>query len=183
MFVAMTFAEASKHISDELKVIYDDREAANIANWVIENITGAKRTDRIIHKEKKLSPEQLANLNNYLQRLLQHEPVQYVLNEAWFHGLKFYIDKNVLIPRPETEELIEWVISDCKFPIDQLYILDIGTGSGCIPVSLKRKLRRTEVWSCDISEAALEVARRNATTIGVDINFLHLDFLDAMQRE
>lgn len=182
MFAAMTFAEATKHSTEELKTIYADREAANIANWVIEHITETKKTDRIIHKEKKLSGEQLTQLNNYLQRLMHHEPVQYVLNEAWFYGLKYYVDKNVLIPRPETEELIEWVISDCKFPIEVLYILDIGTGSGCIPISLKRKLRRAQIWSCDISEAALQVAKKNATTIGADVNFLHLDFLDRAQR-
>jgi release factor glutamine methyltransferase len=150
---------------------------------VIEHITGTKRTERIIHKEKKLSKDQLTQLNDYLLRLKQHEPVQYVLNEAWFYGLKFYVDKNVLIPRPETEELIEWVITDCKFPIDKLSILDIGTGSGCIPISLKRKLRRAQVWSCDISEAALQVARNNAITIGADVNFLQLDFLNRAQTE
>ena len=181
MFATMTFAEATKHITEELKTIYSDGEANNIATWVIEHIIGTKRTERVIHKEKKLNAEQLTQLNNCLQRLKQHEPVQYVLNEAWFYGLKFYVDKNVLIPRPETEELIEWVISDCKFPIDKLSILDIGTGSGCIPISLKRKLRRAQVWSCDISEAALQVASKNAMTIGADINFLHLDFLNRTQ--
>ena len=183
MFAAMTYAEAIKFIEEELKTIYAEGEAKNIAAWVIEHITGTKRTERIIHKEKKLNAAQLTELNNCLQRLKQHEPVQYVLNEAWFYGLKFYVDKNVLIPRPETEELIEWVITDCKFPIDNLFILDIGTGSGCIPVSLKRKLRRAQVWSCDISEAALQVAGKNATAIGAEINFLHFDFLDRTKWE
>ena len=108
MFAAMTFAEAIKYITEELKIIYSDGEANNIASWVIEHITGTKRTDRIIHNEKKLSNNQSTQLNDCLLRLKQHEPVQYVLNEAWFYGLKFYVDKNVLIPRPETEELIEW---------------------------------------------------------------------------
>ena len=75
---------------------------------------------------------------------MTHEPIQYVLNEAWFCGLKFYVDKNVLIPRPETEELVEWIISDCRFPIDKLSILDIGSGSGCIPIALKRRLGKAD---------------------------------------
>ncbi|HEY6505327.1 MAG TPA: peptide chain release factor N(5)-glutamine methyltransferase, partial [Chitinophagaceae bacterium] len=118
----------------------------------------------------------------FIKRLLAHEPVQYVLNEAWFCGLKFYVDKNVLIPRPETEELVEWVISNCKFPVDTLSILDIGSGSGCIPIFLKRKLRKAEVWSCDVSEAALRIAEKNAATLGADVNFLLLDFLDKEKR-
>jgi release factor glutamine methyltransferase len=88
-----------------------------------------------------------------------------------------------LIPRPETEELVEWVISNCKFPVDKLSILDVGTGSGCIPITLKRKLRKADVWSCDISDAALQVAKRNADTLGVDVNFLLLDFLNKEKRE
>jgi release factor glutamine methyltransferase len=88
----------------------------------------------------------------------------------------------VLIPRPETEELVEWVIANCKFPIDELSILDIGSGSGCIPIALKRKLRKADVWGCDISEAALQVATRNAETLGAAINFLLLDFLNKEER-
>jgi release factor glutamine methyltransferase len=128
-----------------------------------------------------LSAEQATLLESYLQRLLTHEPVQYVLNEAWFCGLKFYVDKNVLIPRPETEELVEWIITNCKFPIDQLTILDIGSGSGCIPVALKRRLGKATVWSCDISAEALKIAEKNAAELGVTVQFEELDFLDSEQ--
>ena len=122
-------------------------------------------------------------MKQYLDRLLQHEPVQYVLNEAWFCGLKFYVDKNVLIPRPETEELVEWVISDCKFPIHTLSILDIGSGSGCIPIALKKRLGKADVWSCDISPDALKVANQNAETLGINVNFIELNFLNETERE
>ena len=118
----------------------------------------------------------------YAERLLKHEPVQYVLNECWFYGLKFYVDKNVLIPRPETEELVDWVIRNIKFPFKDLKILDIGTGSGCIAISLKRKLRKAEVWACDISNEALAVAKRNADNLQADINFIQLDFLNEEER-
>ena len=121
----MTIQEAYRYIADQLKTIYEQAEADNIGDWVIENITGTKRADRITSRGKIITAEQNARLQECLARLLQHEPVQYVLNECWFCGLKFYVDKNVLIPRPETEELVEWIISDCRFPIDTLSILDI----------------------------------------------------------
>jgi len=88
-----------------------------------------------------------------------------------------------LIPRPETEEMVDWVISNQKFPFDQLKILDIGTGSGCIAISLKRKFRKSESWACDASEKALQVARKNAEMLGADIRFLKLDILDEKQWE
>ena len=96
--------------------------------------------------------------------------------------MKFYVEKNVLISRTETEELVEWIISDCKFPVNSLSILDIGSGSGCIPIALKKRLPKAQVWSCDISEAALEVAKKNASTLGIDVSFLLLDFLNEEKR-
>ena len=179
----MNIREANTHLISQLRAIYEESEAENISDWVLEHITGKKRTDRIMNKEKPLNPEQSSQLKQYLDRLLQHEPVQYVLNEAWFCGLKFYVDKNVLIPRPETEELVEWIISDCKFPIDTLSILDIGSGSGCIPIALKKRLGKAEVWSCDISPEALRVANQNATTLGINVKFIELDFLNETKRE
>jgi release factor glutamine methyltransferase len=176
----MTVKEAIQHISNQLNAIYDKGEATSIARWVIENLVENSKSPG---GKKVLTDDQKIKLETILQRLLTHEPVQYVLNEAWFCGLKFYVDKNVLIPRPETEELVEWIISNCKFPVDRLKILDIGTGSGCITVSLKRRIRKAEVWSCDISTAALEVARRNAAQLGTDINFIEMDFLDNRQRD
>jgi release factor glutamine methyltransferase len=179
----MTISEASAYSREQLKLIYDEGEAGAISDWLMEHLAGIKKTDRISEQKRGLTEEEVSRLGSYLKRLLTHEPVQYVLNEAWFCGLKFYVDKNVLIPRPETEELIEWIISDCKFPVDQLKILDIGSGSGCIPVSLKRRIGKAEVWGCDISDSALEVATRNATTLGADVRFIQLDFLAKEQRD
>jgi len=179
----MTIQEANRYISSQLQTIYEEQEAENISDWVIEHLTGTKKTDRITNREKLISPEQTLQLNDYLDRLLQHEPVQYVLNEAWFCGLKFYVDKNVLIPRPETEELVEWIISDCKFPINTLSILDVGSGSGCIPIALKKRLGKADVYSCDISSGALNVAGKNARALGIHVKFIELDFLDNEQRD
>jgi release factor glutamine methyltransferase len=179
----MTIQEARKQLQDKLTRIYSKTEAENITEWVIEHVTGTSRSDRILNKNPGLSELQTEFLKETEKRLLTHEPVQYVLGEAWFCGMKFYVDKNVLIPRPETEELVEWIISNLKFPIDKLKILDIGSGSGCIPVALKRKLRKAEVWSCDISTEALKVATRNAETLGADINFRQVDFLNREERK
>jgi release factor glutamine methyltransferase len=177
----MTVQEGTFYILNQLRKTYEAGEASQITDWVMEKITGSKKTERMLYKNAALTNDEEKQLNNYTERLLQHEPVQYVLNESWFCGLKFDVDKNVLIPRPETEELVEWIITDCKFPVDELKILDIGSGSGCIPIAIKRRLRKAEVWACDISPEALELAKKNAVTLGTAINFIQLNFLDRKQ--
>ena len=171
----------------------------------MEHITGWQKIDRIINKAVSLSLPQLELLKKYSTELLSHKPVQYVLQEAWFCGMKFYVDETVLIPRPETEEMVEWTAENVRCTMDDgrwttskipvagtkdiihptsniLHIIDIGTGSGCIPVALKKKLPGAVIYSCDVSEGALAVARRNASSNNTDIHFLQLDFLDATER-
>lgn len=174
----MTTQEATYFLLNKLRTIYSDGEAGEITDWVMEHLTGSKKAERMIYKHAAITNQEETTLRQYADRLLKHEPVQYILQESWFCGLKFYVDEHVLIPRPETEELVEWIIANCKFPVDVLSILDIGTGSGCIPVSLKRRLRKADVWACDISEGALTVAKKNADKLGAAVNFLQLDFLD-----
>jgi len=183
LHLQMTIKESVFQLRHQLLIIYPDREATVIAEWVIQHIAGLKGTGLLAKEKTKLTEKQKTQLQQFTEKLLKHEPVQYVLNEAWFCGFKFYVDKNVLIPRPETDELVEWIISNCKFPVDALKILDIGSGSGCIPITLKRKLRKAEVWSCDISEAALKVAKKNAAGLGVDVTFFQTDFLNKEQRD
>lgn len=174
----MTVQEATYFLLNQLRTVYSDGEASQVVDWVMEHLTGSKKAERMLYKNAAITEKEEDLLHLYTKRLLAHEPVQYVLNESWFCGLKFFVDRNVLIPRPETEELVEWIISNCKFPVDELKILDIGTGSGCIPVALKRRIRKADVWGCDVSEAALSVAKKNAITLGAEVNFLSLDFLD-----
>jgi len=175
----MTIQQSYKQLLFQLYEMYGDREAANIADIVIENITGFKKVDRLINKQFPLNEEQLQLLNDYTNELLKHKPVQYVLNEVWFAGMKLYVDENVLIPRPETEELVEWIVKTVASRKSQVAsILDIGTGSGCIPVALKKKLLSVEVHALDISEEALTVAKRNAVTQQTEINFHLLNILD-----
>ncbi len=174
----MTTQEATYFILNKIRTIYDEGEASTITDWVMEHLTGSKKAERMIYKNASITGKEEQQLQQITERLLQYEPVQYVLNESWFCGLKFYVDKNVLIPRPETEELVEWIITNCKFPVDELKILDIGTGSGCIPIALKRRIRKAEVWGCDISAEALDVAKKNAGALGAEVNFLQFDFLN-----
>ncbi len=177
----MTVKEAYQQLLLQLYTLYDDREAANIADLVIEHVTGQRKIDRIIFKTLAVDELQQKVLENISSQLLSHVPVQYVLKEAWFYGMKFYVDRNVLIPRPETEELIEWVIEEIrntKYEIQNVELLDIGTGSGCIPISLKKKLSSANISSVDISEAAIAVAKKNAVALNAEINFIDLDFLD-----
>ena len=178
----MTMQEATYFLLNKIRNIYSESEASQITDWIMENLTGSKKTEQMLYKNSDITSAEELQLQQIIERLIQHEPIQYVLNEAWFCGYKFYVNKNVLIPRPETEELVEWIIANCKFPIDQLSILDIGSGSGCIPIALKRKLRKAEVWSCDISNEALQVARQNEDILGVDVNFFQIDFLNKEKR-
>jgi release factor glutamine methyltransferase len=108
----MTMHEAQLQLQTTLYQLYDNREATTIADWVMEHVTGQRKIDRIMHKQSLLTPDQLTLLQEYTRELLTHKPVQYVLHEAWFCGMPFYVDENVLIPRPETEELVEWVVEE-----------------------------------------------------------------------
>src|SRR4051794_35956353 len=175
----MTIQQSYKQLLFQLYEMYDDREAATIADIVIENITGFKKSHRIINKQFPLNEKQLQLLNEYTTELLKHKPVQYVLHEAWFAGMKLYVDENVLIPRPETEELVEWVVKTVASRKSKVVsLLDVGTGSGCIPIVVKRKLPSIEIHALDILEEALSIAKKNATTHQTAIHFHLLDFLD-----
>ena len=160
----------------------------------MEHLTGLKKTDRILQKTAPLSADQVRLLEKYTVELLAYRPVQYVLEESWFRGLKFYVNEDVLIPRPETEELVEWVVEGASErnlriassreaqPFPTTRILDVGTGSGCIAISLKKALPTCEIHACDLSSGALTVARRNATTLETPVQFHQLDFLDPARR-
>ena len=178
-FAGMTIREANSRLLFQLYHLYDNREAANIADLVMENITGWKRIDRVVNSKVKLSAPQEALLDEYTAKLLTHMPVQYVLHEAWFLDMKLYVDENVLIPRPETEELVQWIVDAfANQGTAPLTILDIGTGSGCIPVALKKKLPAANVYACDISAGALAVAKKNAAALGADLHFIEADILN-----
>lgn len=174
----MTISTAYHQLLYQLFELYNDREAANIADWVIEYITGQRRIERILYKDLPLNNSQQQQLETFTQQLLQHKPVQYVLQEAWFAGMKFFVKEGVLIPRPETDELVELVVNKSQISNHKSQILDIGTGSGCIPIALKKRLPTSSILSIDISEVALEIAQKNATDLQADITLQQVDFLN-----
>jgi release factor glutamine methyltransferase len=191
----MNLLQAQQQLQEQLMDRYDERESATIADWVMEKVTGLKKIDRILRKNEPLAGPATELLKKYTSELLTHRPVQYVLQESWFCGLKFYVDEAVLIPRPETEELVEWVAEEAASSKLQApsqnpsepdrsispTILDVGTGSGCIAISLSKKLPASTVYACDVSPDALRIAERNAATHDAPIRFIQLDFLDDTQ--
>jgi len=164
-----------------LTPLYDEREASAIAHRALEHITGLGKLDRLVEKERPLTAEQQELFDEMSARLAQGEPVQYVTGEAWFLGEKYLVDASVLIPRPETEELVQWIINDWQTQ-PGISILDVGSGSGCIPISLAKALKDARVTSCDVSDAAIEVASHNAEALGAGVEFVQVDFLDAEAR-
>ena len=193
----MKLYEAERYIKDQVKNIYSEDESGNIASMLIEYITGMRKSERILHKEQDLNESQVQWIEEYITRLKEHEPPQYIINKAPFYGMELYVDKDVLIPRPETEELADWIIKDVKargLPVfdkkatdadatQQLKILDVGTGSGCIALALKKAMPRAEVWGCDISDKALNVARRNGSELDIRVDFQSVDYLDRAQQK
>jgi release factor glutamine methyltransferase len=173
----MTVQAAFTLIVQTLEPLQGAREAANIAHILMEHLTGMSKMDRIVYKDNPFLEE--AQLQTSLEALLQHQPIQYVIGKSWFYGLELMVNSQVLIPRPETEELVEWIVKDVKTPVK---ILDIGTGSGAIPLALKKELPSAEVWSVDISEGALEVAAANSAQLNLAVHFEQMDILSPAQQ-
>lgn len=175
----MTISEIQKEYWQALSPVYGDREAKSITKLVFEKELDLSSTKLSFERYRLITQPQQQNLQDILKRLLQHEPVQYVLGEADFFGLVFKVNKHVLIPRPETEELVEWSIALAKIlPAENLHMLDIGTGTGCIPISLAKSLPTSNIEGCDVSEEALGVAKDNNTLLKTRVKFFKLDILN-----
>lgn len=175
----MNIQAAFTYITNTIAPIYEPREAANIAHLVLEHITSLNKLDRIVYKDRDLAPAQQTRLEEAVAALLQHQPVQYVTGTAWFYGMELLVNRNVLIPRPETEELVEWIVEDVQaLGATALHLLDIGTGSGCIPLALKQALPTATVWGIDVSDGALTIAKANAAQQHLDVHFTQINVLD-----
>lgn len=171
-----TLKEAFQNFQSLIQRNYDIDEARSIAQIVFKEILGYD-TIQLILNENDLLPAPLFEQLDYIAfQLNEHKPIQYIIGHTEFYGLNFEVNENVLIPRPETEELVDWVIKDHK-DSKSLKILDIGTGSGCIPISLKFNLPYADVHTIDISTDAIAVAKKNANKNKVDINFIQQDVL------
>ncbi|HVF98164.1 MAG TPA: peptide chain release factor N(5)-glutamine methyltransferase [Flavisolibacter sp.] len=193
----MNLREAGKYITQQLAAVYDEGESAAIARLVLEDCAGGTKKHLPANDQLNIGQEAEKKIARYISRLLLHEPVQYILQKAPFYGMELYVDKSVLIPRPETEELVDWIVKDVKasgkdvFQKDdatadkttELKVIDVGTGSGCIALALKKAMPKAEVWGCDVSEEALNVARRNGSALDIRVDFQGVDFLDEAQQK
>ena len=170
-----------KDLQTSLKGEYSESEIHVLGMLILEKLTGFSRIWLLIHKELKLNDEQNIIASQYLERLKNHEPIQYILGETEFYGLKFKVNPSVLIPRPETEELVEWVKPPHPpkggFLSGTPTLLDVDTGSGCIAVALKKKFPSANVSAMDISPEALALAKENAALNEVNIEFIQDDIL------
>ena len=168
---------AKKIISDQLSAIYPKEEIAGITKLIFEKILKLSGIQLHLQKDEVISAANLAEIKDIVNQLVQFKPIQYILGESHFYGLTFTVDNSVLIPRSETEELVDWIIKDYKHLAPK--ILDIGTGSGCIPISILAHLPEASAEAWDISEQALVVANENAINNKVKVSFHHLDLFKA----
>jgi release factor glutamine methyltransferase len=170
-----TVQDAFNTFKQTLASVYDVLEADAVTTLVLSELTGNSKAKLKAFPETALTNENSKKLTIILDQLKTGEPVQYILGHTEFYGLSFDVNPNVLIPRPETEELVSWIIESAVSPA--VNILDIGTGSGCIAITLKHELKQSTVSAIDISTGALETAKGNAVLNNVEINFIHADIL------
>ncbi len=173
----MNYSQIKKIFHQQLKEIYIENEIDSLFFIALEYVTSISKIEYILQKEEEISEEKLIELKFILEELTKNKPIQYITKNAYFYGLNFYVNEKVLIPRQETNELVDWVlmsVTDSK-PIK---ILDIGTGSGCIAITLKKNLPLSEVFAIDISNEAIQIAQKNANDNEVEINFLQKNILE-----
>jgi len=185
----MTIKQYRAHFNESLKHLYPTSEIDSFFFIILEEYMGFKRIDIVLKSDFNIDQKSLNLMQIATKQLEQEIPIQYIIGKTEFFGLPFNINKEVLIPRPETEELVERVIKEVSliktYKTDsnetknekQLKILDIGTGSGCIAISLKKELPSSKISAIDVSNEALRIAKKNALLNKVDINFIHLDIL------
>jgi len=182
----MKLKEFKLLFSESLSETYPKKEIDSFFYILMEEKLKLQRIDTVLNPDFLIDTATVVVLKIILERLQKEEPIQYILGKTEFYGLPFLVDKNTLIPRPETEELVEWILSEIqkiqggnqKTP---LAILDIGTGTGCIPITLAKNTVNTVITAIDISAAALRVAKKNAVLNSVPINFIMQDILKTTQ--
>lgn len=176
----MTLFELRKIFNTELAQIYPKSEIESIFSLLVEAIFTFDKATMILEGNKEITKLHADTLKKALYRLRKNEPVQHIIGMTTFYNLPFKVNTHVLIPRPETEELVAWIIKDYneKVVTKKVTILDIGTGSGCIAISLAKNIPNSEVWAIDISEKAIATAKENARINKVTIKFIKQDILN-----
>jgi len=174
----MTIGDIESIYTNQLQPLYEKDEARSLASHAVQNTCGLSKSYVMLHKSHELTLGEETTLIRILDDLRSGAPLQYVLGEADFYGLKFKVSSSVLIPRPETEELVFWVLDSAKRDADgDINIIDLGTGSGCIPIAIKKNLPQAEVSACDISQEAIDMAINNAVHNQAEVHFFHADIL------
>jgi release factor glutamine methyltransferase len=166
-----------KQFFSQLKDIYPETEVQSFFNLLIEFKLNLSRIDLALNTNLEFNEDAINYFQNALDKLKKHTPIQYIIGETEFYNLTFKVNNNVLIPRPETEELVDWIIKDTS-QSKNIKILDIGTGSGCIAVSLAKKRPNAEVFAIDVSPRALKMAKENARINKVSVNFIETNILN-----
>ena len=176
----MKIKEYKINFIKSLLPFYDEMEAESFFYILLENKRQLRRIDLALDADIEFSEDEISIWTIILEKLKIQIPIQYILGTTHFYGLEFMVDENVLIPRPETEELVEWIVKlNSKISKKKnLRILDIGTGSGCIAISLAKNIPNSEVFAIDVSEMALAVAEKNALLNTVCVTFLHKNILE-----
>lgn len=176
----MLLKEYKSQFTSELISIYDEKEIESFFYIILEAFHQMKRIDLALNPQLELETLQLLQWETVLSQLKEEKPIQYILGETEFYGLPFYVNENTLIPRPETEELVDWILSNNQIieSTKPLKILDIGTGTGCIAISLAKNLPNAAVFALDVSEKALAMAKKNASRNEVALTFIHQSILD-----
>lgn len=172
----MTIKEARLDVCEAIKHLYSEREAKSITKLLFEAICNLSGINLLLAENELLDANKLAKIEDAKHRLLLNEPIQYIIGKAFFIDFELLVNKNVLIPRPETEQLVRWIAQETK---NEANILDIGTGSACIPLGLKFLNPSLELMACDISSQALMVAKKNSERLNLSISFFELDILAA----
>jgi len=173
----MTVLEFKSFFFNQLNNLYPKTEISSFFNILTEFKLKLSRTDIALNPSHEINEMDLEFLNTSIQKLESQIPIQYIIGETEFYGLTFKVNENVLIPRPETEELVEWIIKSVD-KSKRIKILDIGTGSGCIAISLAKNLSNAEVFALDVSRKAIEIGKINASFNEVNINFIQQNILE-----
>lgn len=174
----MSLNDIKQTLKKQLADQYESIELNPILSILTEHITGWDQLQQVLNKETELNETQILAFEKAAAELKAGKPIQYVIGKAWFMGEAYSVNEHVLIPRPETEELVDWILEYAEIKGTSLRILDIGTGSGCIAIALKKALPNSNVSAIDISTNALKVAAENASILNAAIEFVPLDILN-----
>ena len=174
----MSLQEIKIFLKQKLASKIDTVELSSLLGMLIEAVTGWNRMQQIVNVNTAFTKEQQVQIEDYAEQLLSGKPIQYIIGKAWFMGNELMVNEHVLIPRPETEELVEWIISYASIMNKPLSIIDIGTGSGCIPIALKLTLPLCSLTGLDISKEAIAIAEINANNAKATIEWIEQDILN-----